>query len=88
VVHARIAGAKLDASNVSQAIDRKRQHEHARHVGAICRQDVWLGKGDHQVGFAELPSRVPVWRGRKIAPVAFGGASIDPSLNQVDFRVA
>jgi len=50
------AGADLDRVDVPGGADRHRQHEVAKHIGALAGQRVWLRHLEHEVRFPVLPA--------------------------------
>jgi hypothetical protein len=85
-MNALAVGPELDTTDVAPSIDRKRQDEDARDVGAVSRKDPWRRQRDDQIRFSVLPDSARRRCVRQHAAVAFARAIRDPSLEKSDLR--
>jgi hypothetical protein len=83
----RVARTKLQSADEPLAIDRQRDDEDAKDVGAIGLQRKRLRQGNDHVGRAELPSVRPAPRRRLRPRMALDSPFVDPLLNRRDFSV-
>ncbi len=83
----RIAWSKFQATDVPRGHDRNADHEDARDVRPVGRQQERARQRDDEIGLADLPSFGPAGL-RKVSRIAFSRSAGDPPLQHADLGLA
>ena len=79
-----VSRTELEPPDEARGLQRDRQHEDAKHVRPVRRENVGLAKRDHVIGRAKLPPGAPLGGGGTIGRRPFWRAILHPTLDALN----